>query len=262
MKTSSPLAIALRHLVLAGAALACALPAMQLSASPMDWVAGGTIQGNGNIKKQSRELGSFSGLSMAVPGNVELRLGTGENITLETDENLLAEIATVIEDGVLKIGPVKRNAHLKTRTMKIWVNAKQIERIALGGSGSINSDSLRASKLQFDLGGSGSINLKGMESDAVSVNLGGSGNFKSGVGNATTLSVSIGGSGDVDLGQVRARDASVSVAGSGEAVVWASHALNVTIAGSGDVGYYGQPKLSRTVIGSGTTRHLGGAPRN
>lgn len=262
MTTPSTLATALRHLVLAAAVVACALPAMHLSASPMDWVAGQTIKGNGNIKKQSRELGSFSGLSLAVPGNVELRLGTGENITLETDENLLAEIDTVIENGVLMIRPVKRNAQLKTRTMKIWVNAKQIERLALGGSGSIDADALRASKLQFDVGGSGSINVKGMESESVSVNLGGSGNLKSGAGNATTVSVSIGGSGDVDLGQVRARDASVSVAGSGEAVVWASNALNVTIAGSGDVGYYGQPKLSRTVIGSGNARHLGGAPRH
>ena len=154
-----------------------------------------------------------------MPGNVQLRLGAGENITIETDDKLLAEINTVIENGVLQICPVKRNAKLKTRSMTIWVNAKNINRIGLGGSGSIDSDSLRASKLQFDLGGSGSINLKGMESDSVSVNLGGSGHFKSGTGNAPTLSVSIGGSGNVELGQVRARDASVSVAASGGAVV-------------------------------------------
>ena len=261
MKQQATLATTLR-VVFAAAALACALPAVQVSAGPLDWVTGEKIQGNGAIKKQSRELGHFSGVSLSLPGNVELRLGSAENITIETDENLLAEIETVIENGVLQIRPLKRNANLKARTMKMWVNAKHVERLALGGSGSIDSDALRASKLQFDLGGSGSIRLKGMEGEAVAVNVGGSGNLKSGAGKTGRLSVSIGGSGDVDLGQVRARDVSVSVAGSGEAVVWADNALNVTIAGSGDVNYYGQPKLSHTVIGSGTTRQLGASPRN
>ena len=262
MKTTSPLATGLRHIVLAAAALACTLPAMQASAGPLDWIAGEKIQGNGNIKKQTRELGHFTGVSLAMRGNMELRIGGTENITIETDDNLFGEIETVIESGVLQIRTVKRNANLKTGTMKIWVNAKMVDHLALGGSGSIDSDSLRAPKLQLDLGGSGSINLKGMESESVAVNLGGSGNFKSGTGNAGTVQVSIGGSGDVDLGQVRSRDANVSVAGSGQAVVWANNALNVTIAGSGDVNYYGQPKISRTVIGSGSTRHLGAAPRN
>ena len=257
----SPHAHALR-VVFVAAALACVIPTMQVSASPLDWVTGEKIQGNGTIKKQSRELAHFTGVSLALPANLELRLGNSENNTIETDENLLAEIETVIENGVLQIRPVKRNANLRARTIKILVNARNVERLALGGSGSIDSDALRASKLQFDLGGSGSIRLKGMEGDAVSVNVGGSGNLKSGAGTADSLSVSIGGSGNVDLGQVRVRDVSVSVAGSGEAVIWADNALKVTIAGSGDVNYYGQPKLSHTVIGSGTTRQLGIAPRN
>ena len=262
MHTSrSVFATSLRHLVLATAALACALPVASTMAGPLDWVGGEKIQGSGNVRKQTRELAHFTGVSLSLPASMELRIGNTEGITIEADDNILPHIETVIEGGVLKIRPVKRNMQLNVRHLKIVVNAKEVEKLSLGGSGSIESDALRGKKLTFDLGGSGSINLKGIEAEAVAVSVGGSGNLKSGAGTAGTLSVSIGGSGDVDVGQVKSGDASVSVAGSGEAIVWASGELSVTIAGSGDVNYYGDPRLSRSVVGSGGTRRLGGAPR-
>ena len=245
---------------LAVSALAFALPASQATASPLDWFAGEKIQGSGNIKKQTRELAHFSGVSMSLPASVELRIGNVEGITIETDDNLLPLIETVIENGTLKVRPAKRNMNLHTRNMKIVINAKEVERISLGGSGSIESDPLKGGAMKFDLGGSGTISVKSIEGESISVAVGGSGNFKTGGGAATKLSVSIGGSGDVDLGRVKAREASVSVAGSGEAVVWATNALSVTIAGSGDVNYYGDPKLSQSVVGSGGARRLAAKP--
>jgi hypothetical protein len=246
---------------LAVALFACAVSATEALASPLDWIGGEHVQGSGTIKKQTRELAHFTGIAVSLPASTELHIGNTESVTIETDDNLLPLIETSIENGVLKLRPVKRNARLQAHTMKIVVVAKNIERLSLGGSGSIDADALRGNKLQFDLGGSGSIRLKGMESESAAVTVGGSGNFKSGAGKTGTLSVSIGGSGDVDVGQVQSGDASVSVAGSGTAVVWASNNLSVTIAGSGDVNYYGDPKLSRSVVGSGSTKRLGGAPR-
>ena len=259
--TNNNVTAGLRHLLLAAAIVACALPGASAVAGPLDWLGGEQIKGSGTIKKQSRELTHFTGVSLNLPGSMELRIGTSENVTLEGDDNILPLIETVIEGGVLKIRPIKRNMNLQMRNLKIVVNAKEVERLSLGGSGSIDADALRGKKLTIDVGGSGSINVKGMEAETIAVSVGGSGNFKSGGGATDSLSVSIGGSGDVDVGQVRSRDASVSVAGSGEAIVWASNDLSVTVAGSGDVNYYGDPRVSRSVVGSGSTRRLGAAPR-
>ncbi|MES2321672.1 MAG: head GIN domain-containing protein [Pseudomonadota bacterium] len=245
---------------LAISTLACGLPASQAVASPLDWFSGEKVQGNGNIKKQSRELAHFTGISMSLPAAVELRIGNTEGITIETDDNLLPLIETVIENGTLKVRASKRNMNLQPRTLKIVIHAKEVERVSLGGSGSIESDALKGGKMKFDLGGSGTINIKNIEGESISVTVGGSGTFKTGGGSATNLSVTIGGSGDVDLGRVKASEASVSVAGSGEAVIWASNSLSVTIAGSGDVNYYGDPKLSQSVVGSGGARRLAAKP--
>lgn len=251
----------LRHLALAVSVMAGAVVSTQAVASPMDWVASERIQGNGAIKKQTRAIGNFTGVSLSLPADVELRIGNAEGIAIETDDNLLPLIETVVDDGVLKIRPNKRNLNLQSRHMKIVVNARSVDSLTLAGSGSISSDALRGSKLAFKVGGSGSIKVKGIDGDAVSIGLGGSGDFQSGPGTVNTLSVNIGGSGDVNAGQVKSREASVSVAGSGEATVWASDNLSVSIAGSGDVNYYGDPKISRRVVGSGSTNKLSGAPR-
>jgi hypothetical protein len=260
MTTTSPSAPGLRHLVLAVAAFAFATPAMQAVAGPMSWISGDHVQGNGSIKKQSRDLQHYTGVALSLPGNVELHIGNSENITIETDDNLLPLIETVIEDGVLKIRPAKKHMNLDPHSLKIVLNAKAVDRIALGGSGSIDSDALKATRLQFDIGGSGNINVKGLEADSTSVALGGSGSFKAAGGNTGKLSLSIGGSGDVQAGQLKAGEVSVSIGGSGQSTVWATNALSVSIAGSGDVSYYGDPKTSKTVLGSGSLRRLGAAP--
>ena len=261
MKHHITLACRVRQVVIAAAVVACAVPPTLAVAGPLDWAGGARIQGSGKVVKQTRALAHFSGVALNVPGDMQLRLGNTESITIEADDNVLPLIESVIEDGVLKIRPLKRNTYLPYRNMRIVVYAKNIERLTLSGSGSIDSDALKGNKLQFDISGSGSLNVKAIQAEAVAITLAGSGDMKSGAGQASTLAVSISGSGDVDIGQVQVGDASVSVVGSGEATVWATTGLSATIAGSGDVNYYGDPKVSKSVVGSGDVARMGGAPK-
>lgn len=245
----------LSGLILALTALAIVVPAAPALA------AGGwsseKVQGSGRIKTEARALGHFNGVAMGLPGNLELRIGNTESVTIETDDNLLPLIETVIENGSLKIRASKRNLDIDGRHLKIVVQAKAVDHLALGGSGSIDADALRGAKVMIDLGGSGSIKLRGIDSDALTVVLGGSGDLKVAGGATKKLSLSIAGSGDVDLGKLQSADASVNIAGSGEATISVRDNLNVTIAGSGDVNYYGDPKVSKTAIGSGSAKRLG-----
>jgi hypothetical protein len=259
MNQASTTAARLRPVVVAACLLALSTPVSQALA--LNWGGGEQVQGSGAIRKQAREVAHFNGLSVAVPAQVELRLGNTEGVTIETDDNLLPLVETVVVDGTLQIRPARKHITLQARTLKIVVQARSVERLAVAGSGSIDADALRGAKLQFDIGGSGSIKVKGIEAEAVAVSVGGSGDLKAGSGVARRLSISIGGSGDVDLGQLQSDTVSVSVAGSGAATVWAREALSMTIAGSGDVNYYGDPKVSKSVVGSGAARRLGAAPR-
>jgi hypothetical protein len=219
------------------------------------------VKGSGNVKTQARQVDHFSGVAMSLPGQVEIRSNGGsEGLTIETDDNLLPLIETVVEDGTLKIRS-KKKVNIQTRNLKIVVQAREIERLALGGSGSVDADRVHGSRVHFDLGGSGTIRVGKAEADAISVSLGGSGGLKVDDGSARNLSVSIGGSGKVDMPRVRVDKASVSVGGSGDATLWVRESLSMSVAGSGDVNYYGDPQISKSVAGSGTAHRLGAAPR-
>jgi hypothetical protein len=250
-----------RRLLCAACALAFIAAAPQVQAADWGFGKNEQVQGSGNIKRQAREVGHFSGVALALPGHVEVRSGAAaEGLSIETDDNLLPLIETVVEDGTLKIRG-KKNTHPRTRNLKIVVQARELDRLAVAGSGDIDADAVRGKRVRLDIGGSGSIKVGKAEGESLSVNLGGSGDLKVEEGSAPTLSVSIGGSGDVDLARVRTDSASVTVGGSGDATLWVRNKLSLTVAGSGNVNYYGDPQVSRSVVGSGEARRLGTAPR-
>lgn len=249
----------LRVLILAAGLLAAAAPATPALAGPLGWIGGDRVQGNGKIVKQSREVGHFTAFATSVSGNVEIRQGNTEGVTVETDDNLQALVETVVENGTLRIRPAKKNLSLETRNMKIVVMARTLERVSVAGSGAVAADKLDVERMQFDIGGSGELNVRELRAESLAVSLGGSGNLNVG-GNVERLQISIGGSGEVHAGRLATRDTVVSIGGSGEATVWASKTLNLSVAGSGDIGYYGDPKLSQNIRGSGSIKRLGAAP--
>ncbi|MDB5920494.1 MAG: hypothetical protein JWR40_4728 [Massilia sp.] len=238
-----------------GFTIAIALPPVPAHARGWSWE---KVVGSGRVQTETRSPGHFNGVALDLPADLELRIGATESVTLDTDDNLLPLIETTVENGTLHIRPSTSRLNFDTRRLKIVVQAKAIDKLALGGSGSINADPLRAAKLTINIGGSGSITVKSIDADALSVSLGGSGDLKVGGGAASRLSLSIAGSGDVDLGKLKSVNATVNIAGSGDTTIAARDTLSVTIAGSGDVNYYGDPRVSRTVVGSGSTNRIGG----
>jgi hypothetical protein len=246
-----------RRLLIGACALACVVAAPQADA--WDWGKGEQVQGKGAIKRQERSVGHFTGLAVSLPGDVEVRSGNSEGISIETEDNLLPLIETVVEDGTLQIRG-KRHTSIRTKHLKIVVQVRELDRVALTGSADVEVDQMRAPQVRLDVGGSGEIKVRRVESENVSVNLGGSGELEVGGGSARSLAVSVAGSGAVDLARLRTDTANVTVAGSGDARLWVRNALSLTVAGSGNVEYYGDPQVSKSVLGSGGMRRLGAAP--
>jgi len=227
-----------------------------------EWSWGGkSVSGSGNVKSETRSVSGFNAIALSLPAKLELKQGTSEGISLETDDNFLPLIETVVESGTLKIRPIDRNTNFKGRnfTMKIVVNAINIEKLSVAGAGDIVAQSLRAPKLKASIAGSGDVKIVALDSDSVSVSIAGSGNFGAG-GKTNSFDITIAGSGDVNAPKLEAKDVKVSVAGSGDATGRAKDNLKMSIAGSGDVKYYGDPKVSNSVVGSGSSKRLGAAP--
>jgi hypothetical protein len=249
----------IKTIVLTATLLLAIIPLSAAQAGVSDWLGGGGTQGSGKIVKQQRELPHFTALADSTSGDVEIHLGASESVTVETDDNLLPLIETVVENGTLRIRPAKR-ASIRPHKLKIVVQARSLDHLSLAGSGNMDASGLRAERLQVNVGGSGNLNLSNLQAESLTVALGGSGNLV-GSGNVERLDASIGGSGHIKLGQLDAREAAVSIGGSGQATVWARRTLSASVAGSGDISYYGDPQLSRSIAGSGSVSRLGASPR-
>jgi hypothetical protein len=219
-----------------------------------------TVKGDGLIRSEARAVPAFTGVGLGVPAHVEVRLGNSDSVTVEADGNLLPLIETSVNRGTLEIKTPRHDLHVDSRSIKVVVQARQIDHLAIGGSGTIVADALRSPKLRLAVGGSGSIDVKRADCERVAVEIGGSGNANV-AGSAKKLSVEIGGAGDVRAASLLADDVGVMIAGSGDATVAARNSLDVTIAGSGDIQYYGDPQVSKTIVGSGRIKRVGGLPQ-
>ncbi|MBI3726704.1 MAG: DUF2807 domain-containing protein [Burkholderiales bacterium] len=223
------------------------------------WSSGKAIEGSGKIQKQDRAISGFSGIDLALPAKLELRQGDKEGVQVETDDNLQALIETVVESGHLKIRNAEKSTYPKTRTMNIVVYCKNLDKIAVSGSGKVWTDKLASKELQAKIGGSGDIQINTLQADSLNVSIGGSGNFMA-AGNVSEVAGTIGGSGDIKVGKLEARNVKIKIGGSGAAQVWAKDRLDVSIGGSGDVSYYGDPKISKSIGGSGRVTRKGDTP--
>ncbi|MBY0446174.1 MAG: DUF2807 domain-containing protein [Burkholderiales bacterium] len=236
-----------------------------------------TIQGSGKIEKQTRVVSAFNAISSETTGRVEIIQGNIESVSIESDDNIIPVIETIVENGTLKIRHKKFD--LETKTLNIIVHVKNINSLNLsgsgtiaapilsakkfsinvGGSGKIQLDKLDATDLSVNLGGSGGVAIQSLKNEELDVSLGGSGSFKA-AGNSNKLSISIGGSGRIDTAQLKAKEVSLSVAGSGQIIVAAQNKLSASVAGSGNIQYYGDPQTHLSMMGSGTLKRIGAFP--
>lgn len=244
-----------RRLFLASALVLTALPAF---ASWNDWWQR-SIEGSGRIVKQERAVKDFRGVSISVPGRVELRQGEQEGVQIETDDNIQAILDVVVEGDTLKIRTKEKNTVPKTKTLIITVNLKRLDDLALEGSGTVRSAKLNSTDLKIRVGGSGNVNVADLNVESLKVTIGGSGSFTA-RGTAPQISAAIGGSGELDMAKLAAKDVRVSIGGSGSVRTWVSDNLNVSIGGSGDVVYWGDPRLSKSIGGSGSVVRKGATP--
>src|SRR5438105_6234549 len=207
-----------------------------------------TVKGNGVIRTQVRQASGFTGVGLGIRAKVEVKVGATEGVTVEADENLLPLIETTVHRGELQIKAARFNLNLDSKQIRIVVQAKQIDQLDIGGSGSIVIDAVKGRSLALEIGGSGTIDVKRADVEKVSVDIGGSGDVKV-AGAARRLNINIAGSGDTDARALLVDDVDINIAGAGDAVVAARTSIKVLVAGSGDVQYLGDPSIRQTVLG-------------
>jgi len=213
-----------------------------------------TIKGNGQIKKETRQVSKYT--SLASQGSMDVQIAYGEpgSITVEGDENLLPYIETSVENDKLTI-KTKKGINLKSHSrLVVSISMNTINSLQLSGSGNIKGSGAFTSDGKTDIGVSGSGNLA-LDFDSfkdLDLSVAGSGNIDLKSNATNSISAKVSGSGNIDCSSINSKDVDAKLSGSGNIKVYASNSLDAKISGSGNVYYKGSVQnISSKVSGSG-----------
>jgi Putative auto-transporter adhesin, head GIN domain len=213
-----------------------------------------TIKGNGQRKKETREVSNYTSLTSMGSMDVRIDYGNSNSVIVEGDENLLPYIETSVENGELTIKS-KKNVNLKsTSKIMVHVSMTKINSLQLSGSGNINGSGAFTSDGKTDIGLSGSGNLKlDFESfKDLDLSLSGSGNIDLKSSETNSINARVSGSGNIDCSSISSKDVEAKLSGSGNIKVYANNSIDAKITGSGNVYYKGSAQnVTRKVVGSG-----------
>lgn len=207
-------------------------------------------------ESESRELESFSEISLRIPAKLYIEQGDKQSFEVVAKSSTLEEIITEVKGRELIIRFAAKNYLFKSFTpgkIEIYITVPEIDAIALSGSGDIINDGPIESRiLDLSVSGSGDILLDDLKAERVKAAISGSGNIEiAGPDSADDLNVNISGSGDFKGIDFEVKDVKVKISGSGNVRIHAEKHLNVRTAGSGDVVYKGNPLIDQGIVGSG-----------
>ena len=88
-------------------------------------------------RSETRAVSGFTAIALAAPLKVDVVQGAAEGLVLEGDERALADLETVVEQGVLKIRTRSRNGVFGMSKVRAHVSAKAIDALRIAGSGDV-----------------------------------------------------------------------------------------------------------------------------
>ncbi|NOU59441.1 head GIN domain-containing protein [Marinifilum caeruleilacunae] len=205
-------------------------------------------KGNGNVKTQDREVGSFSAIASSSGIDVYLRQGDKESVTVEADENLLDIIVTRVKGDKLIIkteDPIRR-----AKKLDVYVTFVNVNEITVSSGSDLESSSmLKFETLDISVSSGADAKLELQADDVTcSVSSGADANL-SGTTNSFYGKASSGS--DLRATDLKAKHCKAKASSGGDVSVYATESIEASASSGGDVNYYGDPTKVNVSSSSG-----------
>ncbi len=213
--------------------------------------------GQGDNVKQTREVSSFSSISLSVSADIHLKQGTKQEVIVEGDKDVLDVLKTEVQGKTLKIYLDKWSMQ-SYKKVTIYITMRDIDGLTITGSGNITAETpVNTSDIDFTITGSGDIHISELKAEQVKASITGSGTINlAGKQTVSSMDVHISGSGDVNADGLEVKNFDASITGSGDCRITATELLKARVSGSGDIYYKGKPRMDVNITGSGKLRSL------
>jgi hypothetical protein len=192
------------------------------------------LKGSGNVVKQDRTVAPFSGIEAGSAFEITLSQGEPIQVTVETDDNFLEKIETVVEGNKLIIS----SSGLRNPTaMRVYVKTPEINMIELEGAARLDSDGeLKSSSLQIEASGASKINLT---LDVLELKTDVSGAAKLYLKGKTVNHITdVSGAALLDAMELTTQTTNADVSGAAKARVYAISELKTQVSGAASITYF------------------------
>ncbi|MFC2126334.1 head GIN domain-containing protein [Bacteroidota bacterium] len=207
-------------------------------------------------QKQTRNVDTFTGISLGVSADLYLTTNESQRVVLEGDEDILDRIETSVKNGRLIIKSGNNNWWKGfSGKINIYVSVRDIDYISLSGSGKIfGKNTIEGDRLKLSVSGSGDMRLQ-INVDELDQGISGSGDLEL-RGKVRDVSTTVSGSGSLDAEELVADSHEIRISGSGKCRIHAEKEIDARISGSGSIYYKGDPNIRSATSGSGKIRPL------
>ncbi len=213
------------------------------------------IKSGKKITSEKRDVSGINQISILGFGDLYIKQGDQESLTIEADNTILPMIETNVKSGKLSIGMKHHVAKDLVKTIQYYLTVKDINSIQLNGLSNLSiADTIKTNELNLTLNGSGNANIA-IEVKKFTANIMGTGNINA-KGKAENQTITIRGSGNMNGGHLLGENGVIYTYGIGSAEVNIANNLNVNVFGIGEIKYHGNPKLTKKLSGTGEIIHL------
>jgi hypothetical protein len=201
----------------------------------------------------TRPAGGVTRIIFKTPGELIVRQGTDEKLTVQAEAKVLAQLDISTKNDTMVLAS---KGNFKTeKGLKYTLTIKSFRSLKSDGSGNSTVESFTGPEMDFEGAGSGNISVKNIKPGQVKLVISGSGNIDV-AGSGKSLIARIGGSGTIDAVKFQALAADAGIDGSGNISVHADETLKAAISGAGNIEYKGKAKVTQSITGAGNVNRL------
>jgi hypothetical protein len=195
----------------------------------------------GNSDKQTRTVGSFSSIKVSSGIDLYLESGTQEKVTVESDNDDLADLVTEVKDGTLRIYIKKRPFNLNFRnSYEVHVTARILISLdASAGSEVKGQNRFQGDECEISASSGSEISME-VNYDKLKIDSS-SGSEISVSGKSKHIEVSVSSGSEIDASELEAVVADVEASSGGEVRVNVTSEIHADASSGGDIEYKGSP---------------------
>lgn len=189
---------------------------------------------SGRLVTQDREVPPFSEIEAGSAFTIKILQDSAYRVTVETDDNFLDKIETLVENNRLYINSMG----MKNPTaLRVYVQAPGFDKIDISGAARIESDGrISVSTMDIVAGGASKVKLD-IDTESLRSELSGAAKVEL-AGNASLHNLDVSGAANLNAVQLKTLKSLAKVSGAAKAKIFASEEITARLSGAGSLSYF------------------------